>query len=382
MPVTRGGRIFVGFYAAFGIPLNVIFLADIGFLVARLIVRILRVCKRRRHQNRRDHRPDNTICAPTRNEEMTLRKQSVAFVKGLSAPRILRRKTDHSNMTQSQGFSVYGGPKSLVSSAAERSNTISGLQRSRRTGLSMTHTMSVHGPKPLVISRDSSGTTSTLDSRHNTGNSIYPQLHTDDTKLTDKRIGGGGGESIALQDVPPLESDSTFPQSSHLSGTYDVNESTTNTESSDTTQVVFKTTDGTKQNGNPEKIPDDSAEVYIDDPMMDDEEEMAVDIEVPLPVILFILILYVLFGSGFMAAIEQWDYNEAVYFTVITLTTIGYGDIVPNNHYQDRYFMISIVYTIIGLSVMSTCIALAQRKVLRAVDRLTSWMESYAGDGG
>lgn len=44
-------------------------------------------------------------------------------------------------------------------------------------------------------------------------------------------------------------------------------------------------------------------------------------------VILFILVI--LLGSKIYQNVEGWSYLDSVYFTVVTMTTIGYGDIVP-----------------------------------------------------
>lgn len=46
--------------------------------------------------------------------------------------------------------------------------------------------------------------------------------------------------------------------------------------------------------------------------------------------ILVVLILLVmsLIPAGIFAAIEGWSYGDAVYYTIITMTTIGFGDFV------------------------------------------------------
>ena len=44
-------------------------------------------------------------------------------------------------------------------------------------------------------------------------------------------------------------------------------------------------------------------------------------------VILFVLVI--LLGSLVYQGVENWSYLDSVYFLVVTMTTIGYGDIVP-----------------------------------------------------
>ena len=49
----------------------------------------------------------------------------------------------------------------------------------------------------------------------------------------------------------------------------------------------------------------------------------------PLLILFFIIIGYVLLGGYMFYKSESWGYGNAAYFCVITLTTIGFGDFVP-----------------------------------------------------
>ena len=51
--------------------------------------------------------------------------------------------------------------------------------------------------------------------------------------------------------------------------------------------------------------------------------------QVPLFILFFIIIGYVLLGGYMFYKSESWGYGNAAYFCVITLTTIGFGDFVP-----------------------------------------------------
>jgi voltage-gated potassium channel len=62
----------------------------------------------------------------------------------------------------------------------------------------------------------------------------------------------------------------------------------------------------------------------------------------------------VLLGKGFRP--EILDLDTAVYFTIITLSTVGYGDIVPVTP-EARWFVITLV--IVGLGVFASAIASA-----------------------
>ena len=65
---------------------------------------------------------------------------------------------------------------------------------------------------------------------------------------------------------------------------------------------------------------------------------------------LFPLVLVVGFvitiGTLFYALFEDWNYVDSLYFTVTTLTTIGYGDLYPTN---DITKLFTVVYVIGGV---------------------------------
>jgi voltage-gated potassium channel Kch len=60
-----------------------------------------------------------------------------------------------------------------------------------------------------------------------------------------------------------------------------------------------------------------------------------------------VLILYVV-GTFFFHYIEGWSYLDSVYFITMTITTIGYGDVVPKTELGKIF---SIFLAVIGISV-------------------------------
>ncbi|KAK7078864.1 hypothetical protein SK128_007285 [Halocaridina rubra] len=58
-------------------------------------------------------------------------------------------------------------------------------------------------------------------------------------------------------------------------------------------------------------------------------------VNVPIVVNLCVIAVYLMIGGGLFGWWEGWDLISAVYFTFITLVTIGFGDMVPGNSFLD-----------------------------------------------
>lgn len=57
---------------------------------------------------------------------------------------------------------------------------------------------------------------------------------------------------------------------------------------------------------------------------------------------------------------EDWSYFEAFYFVFVSMSTIGFGDFVPNH---PIFMMCSIIYLIFGLALTSMFINVVQIKL-------------------
>jgi voltage-gated potassium channel Kch len=66
--------------------------------------------------------------------------------------------------------------------------------------------------------------------------------------------------------------------------------------------------------------------------------------------LLWMLIILVI-GVLFYHHTEGWSWIDSLYFTVITLATVGYGDLSPTTS-ESKLF--TVFYTLIGLSVFVT----------------------------
>jgi voltage-gated potassium channel len=65
--------------------------------------------------------------------------------------------------------------------------------------------------------------------------------------------------------------------------------------------------------------------------------------------LLITTVLIVLGGSIFYHFVEGWSYIDSLYFSVVTLTTIGYGDFSPQT---DAGKIFTIIYIITGIGMI------------------------------
>ena len=63
---------------------------------------------------------------------------------------------------------------------------------------------------------------------------------------------------------------------------------------------------------------------------------------------MFSLFLIYLTGTGFYYYNEDWSLVDSAYFSAMTLTTVGYGDLVPTTQ-QTKLF--TIAFAFVGIAV-------------------------------
>lgn len=82
--------------------------------------------------------------------------------------------------------------------------------------------------------------------------------------------------------------------------------------------------------------------------------------------LMFFAVILLMVGSTFYMVVEGWDLVEAIYFSVATLTTVGYGDLHPTN---DLSRLFTAVYILFGvgflLSALMRVARLANRPVVK-----------------
>jgi len=75
--------------------------------------------------------------------------------------------------------------------------------------------------------------------------------------------------------------------------------------------------------------------------------------------LLGIVLLMLAAGAHIYHRLEGWSYLDAFYFTVITLTTVGYGDFSPHTGTGKLF---SVIYILMGLGVFGALIAVIADK--------------------
>lgn len=74
-----------------------------------------------------------------------------------------------------------------------------------------------------------------------------------------------------------------------------------------------------------------------------------------------------LLGTVAYRLFEDWSWVDAFYFSVITLTTVGYGDLSPST---DASKLFTVVYVISGVSLIGALLnEVMKRRARRAADR-------------
>lgn len=90
-------------------------------------------------------------------------------------------------------------------------------------------------------------------------------------------------------------------------------------------------------------------------------------IQVPTSLCLLLIAGYIFAGALLFSLWEQWDYLTGSYFCFITLSTIGFGDIVPGTDIQawskEEKLVLSALYLVFGLSLIAMCFNLVQEDV-------------------
>lgn len=92
------------------------------------------------------------------------------------------------------------------------------------------------------------------------------------------------------------------------------------------------------------------------------------DIRVPIGLTSFVFIIYMFIGAFIFVRWEGWSVIQSTYFVFITLSTIGFGDMVPKIddeqwHSSSAKPIFCCFYLLIGLAMVAMCFNLMQEEV-------------------
>ena len=59
----------------------------------------------------------------------------------------------------------------------------------------------------------------------------------------------------------------------------------------------------------------------------------------------------VLVGTVVFSLLEDWSIVDSFYFSVVTATTVGFGDITPDT---DAAKLFSVLYIVVGIAIVGT----------------------------
>lgn len=99
------------------------------------------------------------------------------------------------------------------------------------------------------------------------------------------------------------------------------------------------------------------------------KDEYAIDDEFNLPVsvALGVTLMYIFGGALMYMQWEEWDYLEAFYFIFISISTVGFGDVLPSN---SEYFLLSFCYQLFGLALVAMVINVVMESLQLSISRV------------
>lgn len=91
-----------------------------------------------------------------------------------------------------------------------------------------------------------------------------------------------------------------------------------------------------------------------------EDDEMEDEFDIPVSFALFLLVTYMMFGAVVFSIWEGWNFFDSLYFVFISMSTIGFGDLVPQH---PKRMIGTFIYLLFGLALTSMCINVVQEKI-------------------
>jgi len=85
-------------------------------------------------------------------------------------------------------------------------------------------------------------------------------------------------------------------------------------------------------------------------------------------------ILFCLFPSIIFSSVEKWNLSDSLYFTIITLTTVGFGDFVPGSQttevYRPIYRIMVYIWILLGLAYTATFLKVISLYLIKRAEEI------------
>ena len=94
-------------------------------------------------------------------------------------------------------------------------------------------------------------------------------------------------------------------------------------------------------------------------------------------VLVFLVVSILLSGTGFYTFAEKWSVVDAFYFSVTTLTTVGFGDPAPETTLGKLF---TVVYIFVGLGIIGGFINVLAKNTFALRRSRASGSEGQEGD--
>jgi len=120
----------------------------------------------------------------------------------------------------------------------------------------------------------------------------------------------------------------------------------------------------------------------IDDDIGHEDYMPTDEISIPLIICILLILLFLAFGSALFHIWEEWDIISAAYFCFITLSTVGFGDMVPvksflgytESLYGKFQMVVCVTYCMMGLAMLATAMSLIQEGLMLKAERMKKKM--------
>lgn len=104
----------------------------------------------------------------------------------------------------------------------------------------------------------------------------------------------------------------------------------------------------------------------------DNSSQQSNSSQVPITLILVILISYISIGTVIFSMWENWSMVDGAYFCFVTLSTIGFGDLVPKKTFRgpDVQLFACCAYLLLGLVLVAMSFSLLETQLLWKCKRM------------